>query len=285
MIELPEAIVYSQQLNYVLSGKIIKEAIVGQNPHRFAFMGSLSPDEMSEILFAKSIVKCWADGNLILIELHPDHILSLGCGGERILYHPNSKKIPKKHQLLLKFTDNSSLSVTVSGWGELRILMKDELPNHPHIKSDQLDPLSQAFNYNRFETLIEKLPSNKMISAKYFYITDPGLKGIGNGVIQDIFYYAKIHPKRDMKTLSLEEKQELFHTTKSILTEMVKLGGRNTEIDIYGDAGGYIQKITKEVLDTSCSCGSLFVKKQYLGGSVYFCPSCQPLHREIAPIS
>ena len=45
MIELPEAIAFSKQINDTLNGKTVKSAIRGQNPHRFVFTGKYSDEE------------------------------------------------------------------------------------------------------------------------------------------------------------------------------------------------------------------------------------------------
>jgi len=276
MIELPEAIVISKQINETLKEKFIKSAIRGQNPHKFAFIGKHSDDEVSQILKGKKIKKSWSNGNVILIQMDPGYLLSLGVGGERILYHEQEKTIPKKHQLLLEFTDQTYLTVTISGWGEVRLLEAKDIDKHPHIQFNKIDPLSEEFTFPIFEELIEKVPDKKKCSAKNFYITEPGLKGIGNGVIQDIFFLSKIHPIREMKSLIKEERKLLYETTRNELQKMVGLGGRDCEKDIFDNYGKYKRIMHSKSVGTPCpECATLIKKQQYLGGSVYFCPSCQ----------
>jgi len=278
MIELPEAVVISKQINETLKEKSIKSAIRGQNPHKFAFIGIHSDDEVSKILKGKKIKKSWSNGNVILVQMDPGYLLSLGVGGERILYHEQEKTIPKKHQLLIEFDDLTYLTVTISGWGEVRLLELKNLEKHPHIQFDKIDPLSEEFTLTTFEELIQKIPEKKKCSAKKFYITEPGLKGIGNGVIQDIFFLSKIHPKREMKSLTKEERKLLFETTRKELQKMIELGGRDSEKDIFDNYGRYKRIMHSKSVDTPCpECETLIKKQQYLGGSVYFCPSCQQI--------
>lgn len=278
MIELPEAVVLSHQISDVLVGKTVKTSIRGQHPHKFAFTGKYSNDAFSQILKGKTITKSWADGNVILIQLDPGYLLSLGCGGERILYHKQDKSIPKKHQLLIEFDDQTYLTVTISGWGEVRLLEVKDLDNHPHIQFDKADPLSAEFTLEIFKDLIKQIPEKKKCSAKKFFITDPGLRGIGNGVIQDIFFLARIHPKREMKSLTLEEQKRLYETTRKELQKMIDLGGRDCEKDLFSENGRYQRVMHSKSVNTSCPvCESSIKKQAYLGGSVYFCPSCQKL--------
>ncbi|MFX1316348.1 MAG: DNA-formamidopyrimidine glycosylase family protein [Promethearchaeota archaeon] len=278
MIELPEAIVISKQINETLMGKSIKSAIRGQNPHKFAFIGNHSDDEVSQILKGKEIKKSWSNGNIILVQMDPGYFLSLGCGGERILYHEQDKTIPKKHQLLLEFSDQTYLTVTISGWGEVRLLESENIDKHPHIQFNKIDPLSEEFTFITFEKLIQNIPEEKKCSVKKFYIIEPGLKGIGNGVIQDIFFLSKIHPKIEMKSLAKEERKLLYETTRNELQKMIKLGGRDCEKDIFDNYGRYQRIMHNKSVDTPCPvCETLIKKQQYLGGTIYFCPSCQKI--------
>jgi len=59
-------------------------------------------------------------------------------------------------------------------------------------------------------------------------------------------------------------------------TNMTYLGGRDTERNFFGHNGGYKTLLSKNTVKTPCpNCGNLIVKEAYLGGAVYFCPSCQ----------
>ena len=276
MIELPEAINFARQISKDLKGKQIASGVRGSSPHKFAFTGKHSDEEFAAIVKDKTIGVAVAEGSVILTDLKPGYVLSLGCGGERILYHTHEKTLPKKHQLLFNFKDKTYLTVTVSGWGEVRLLEQSEVPKHPHIKRDAISPLSDAFTFAYFHSLFDALNENKRVSAKYFIISEPGIWGVGNGCLQDILYRAKIHPKRQMVTLSSEERRTLYHAIKETLNHMVALGGRDNERDLYNKSGGYQRLLHSKTVDRPCrECGTLIKKIQYLGGAAYFCPSCQ----------
>jgi formamidopyrimidine-DNA glycosylase len=296
MIELPEATVISNQINEVLKGKKIKNAIRGQTPHTFMFPmepekipdkykkdgpqlgGEFIGDAFTKALIGKTIKKSWSNGNVIFVQMDQEFTLSLGVGGEKIIYHEQEKTLPKKHQLILEFDDQTFLTVTISGWGEVRLLETRDVEKHPHVGYNKIDPLTEEFSLERFEELINQLPLNRKCNAKKFFITDPGLRGIGNGVIQDIFFKSKIHPARDMKTLTKEEIELLFKITKEELQMMVKQGGRDSEKNLFDMYGNYERIMHSKSAGTPCpNCHSLIEKKQYGGGSIYFCPSCQNL--------
>jgi formamidopyrimidine-DNA glycosylase len=54
--------------------------------------------------------------------------------------------------------------------------------------------------------------------------------------------------------------------------------GRNTEKDLFGNAGGYCTILSSKTLAYQCqTCGDGLKREAYLGGNIYFCPTCQPL--------
>ncbi|UCG36372.1 MAG: hypothetical protein JSV64_07130 [Candidatus Bathyarchaeota archaeon] len=273
---MPEAVTIAGQIQKELKGKRISSGVRGSSPHKFAFTGKHSNDEFAAIVREKTIGVARANGSLILVDLDPGYVLSLGCGGEHILCHTSEKTLPQKHQLLLSFQDDTHLTVTVSGWGEVRLLEQSQVASHPHLKNNQISPLDDEFTFAYFRSLLNELPENKRVSAKYFIVSEPGILGVGNGCLQDILYRAKIHPKRQMTSLSNEEGEKLYQAIKRTLKEIVKLGGRDSERDLYNKKGGYQRILHSKVVGYPCrECGTPIKKIQYLGGASYFCPSCQ----------
>jgi len=65
------------------------------------------------------------------------------------------------------------------------------------------------------------------------------LLGLGNGVLQDILFNAKINPRTQLIKLTEDEKSNLFKSVKQTLAQMTAQGGRDTEKDIFGRSGGY----------------------------------------------
>jgi formamidopyrimidine-DNA glycosylase len=61
---------------------------------------------------------------------------------------------------------------------------------------------------------------------------------------------------------------------------MTESGGRDTEKDLFGAPGGYRTKLSKNTLAFPCvQCGGQLAKEAYMGGAVYYCPTCQPLEK------
>ena len=132
MIELPEALTIARQMSEELAGKRIESGIRGNAPHKFAFY-SRPPEEYAAILGGRTMGEAVGYGSQILASIEPDYVLVLGGGGERILFHRGEDTLPKKHQLLLRFTDGTYLTVTVQGWGSVGLGRRSELASVVHM--------------------------------------------------------------------------------------------------------------------------------------------------------
>jgi formamidopyrimidine-DNA glycosylase len=216
------------------------------------------------------------NGPLILAAVEPGYTLILGGGGERIVYHRCAERLPAKYQLYLHFTDDTSLTVTVQGWGSVLLLESEEVPFHQFVNMRNPSPLSNAFTADYFQGLFAALEPNDTRSVKYFMITKPGVLGVGNGCLQDILWRAKIPPPRKAIELTLAEQQQLYTATRETLQKMVDGGGRDGDYDLYNHPGGYKRVLHSKTVGRPCpDCGTLIDKAVYLGGTVYYCPKCQ----------
>jgi formamidopyrimidine-DNA glycosylase len=274
MIELPEALIIARQMDKELAGKRIVHGDRGNSPHKFAFSSGTS-EEYAAIFKGKTIGRSSSHGMATCTEIGSDHTLVLGGGGERILLHPQDAKLPKKYQLLLQFEDGTSLTVTVSGWGNTLLLPQETAGQHRHVREDRIVPLSDAFTWDHFRGLFRDAGESTK-SVKYFVISEPGIHGIGNGCLQDILFRAKIHPRRRVVDIAEDEQRALYDAINDTLNQIVDLGGRSSETDLYGNKGGYMRILDSKTKGTPCpECGTAIEKIQYLGGACYLCPTCQ----------
>ncbi len=273
MIELPEVLTIARQMNSDLRGKRIASAMRGNSPHKFAFYNR-PPEEYAAILKGKTIGEATDHGGCLLVSAEPDYVLMLAGGGERILYHADSKTLPAKHQLLLHFADDTYLAVTVQGWGYAQLWGRSE-EGSPTGKGG-VPTLSAAFSPEYFQGLFEALPDGDGRNIKFFVISQPGVWGVANGYLQDILFRAKIHPRRRAADLTPEERSRLYDAIKETLTQAVALGGRDTERDLYDRPGGYRRILDSRTVGHPCPrCGTPIEKIMFMGGASYFCPRCQ----------
>lgn len=116
------------------------------------------------------------------------------------------------------------------------------------------------------------------MSAKVFMATEQRIPGLGNGVLQDILWKSKIHPRRKMESLSDSEIDCMYESIRCVLKDMALKGGRDTEKDLFGSTGGYMTVLSKNTVDMPCPvCGTHIKKEAYMGGSIYYCGGCQKL--------
>ena len=275
MIELPEAMIIARQMNKELKGKHIASCIRGNAPHKFAFY-SRPPEEYESILKDKTMGPTIENGSLILASVEPDYVLVLGGGGERILFHRSKDTLPKKHQLLLHFQDDTYLTVTVQGWGHAQLFNPSEFAAHPYVGKKGVSPLSEVFTFGSFQGLFGDLAEEDPRSIKYFIISKPGVWGVGNGYLQDILFRAKIHPRKRCIDITEKEKRALYEAIRETLKQAVEQDGRDTEFDLYNRPGGYQRILDSKKVGRPCpECGTPIEKIQFLGGASYFCPNCQ----------
>ena len=274
MIEIPESTTIAMQLNETVRGKKICRVITNASPHKFAFYHG-DPADYNALLAGQVIGDSFGIGAMIEITAG-DRRVVLGDGAN-LRYYDDSGKTPSKHQLLLELDDESALVCTVQMYGAVLAFMEGIYDNKYYlVVKEKPQPLADAFDRVYFDTL--RTEGSDRISAKAFLATEQRIPGLGNGVLQDILFHAGIHPKRKMGTIREIEFDRLFHSVKDTLAEMTRLGGRDTEKDLFGSEGGYRTLLSKNTVGKPCPvCATDIQKTSYLGGAVYWCPICQPL--------
>ena len=273
MIEIPEAITLSSQINENLRGKKIIKIIANQSPHKFAWYYG-DPSEYGSKLNDKTLEKANAYAGLVEINLGEIKLL-LG-DGINLRYFDKEEKLPQKHQLLIHFCDGSALVASVQMYGGIWCFKDGEFDNiYYKLAKEKPSPLSKEFDFKYYENIISDENVQRK-SLKFVLATEQRIPGLGNGVLQDILFNAKLHPKRKISTLCAEEKKKLYNSIRNTLDEMVTKGGRDTEKDLFGHAGGYATKLSKNTVKAPCKiCGNNIIKEAYMGGSIYYCAGCQ----------
>lgn len=209
MIEAPEAVCLSRQLNDAVCGKYISEVVVFHSPHKFTF---ISPGiDYEGVLLGKRVGKARARGGMV--ELAVGERALLFSDGANLTYLEPGADLPDKHQLLIGFGDESCLVVSVRMYGGVWCFSQGEFPGplEPYYRSAKEKPqvLSDAFDLSYFMSLLDE-PSAQKKSAKAFLATGQTIPGLGNGVLQDILYRAGMHPKTKISGLTRQQKERLF---------------------------------------------------------------------------
>ena len=275
MIEIPEAVNLANQLREHLAGKQIADIVAAQSPHKFAWYYG-EPDSYKKLVVGKTFSSVRPVAGFV--EGSADDIRFLFSEGINLRYHEHGAQPPKKHQLLISFTDGSTLSASVQMYGGVGAFRDGECDNpYYQMSKEKLSPLAAEFTWAHFSTIASD-PSVAKLSAKAFLATEQRIPGLGNGVLQDILFSAKLNPKTKVVALGDDELKSLHRSIKKTLKAMAAGGGRDTELDLFGNPGGYATIMSRKNVGGPCPhCGTPIEKAAYLGGSVYYCPACQPV--------
>ena len=205
-----------------------------------------------------------------------------GDTGGKILYHAQGESLPKKYHLRWDFEDDSSLTFAMRMWGSVKMLDKNEFKEIP-LDETGLPPLHPDFTYERFNKMLEDYPDKTSKGIKGFLVATgfavPNhIQGLGNAIVQDILYNAKLNPKRKIPDIAQNERKRLFKSINSTVAEAINRGGRYDEFDLFSQKGGYIRLMDSKSAGIPCKiCGEEIKKISYLGGACYICPVCQPI--------
>lgn len=273
MLELPEVLTLSKQVNDTLKGKTVAQVFNATKPHKFTFYNG-DPLAYGKLLIGKTILGSQGYGMFVDFFLSDGTIMNIGDGTIARYYLPGDK-IPANYQLLLTFDDESFLTFTVAMYGFINVYPNGDIDNKYYwLSKESISPLSEAYIPDEFEKLFTQAP--KTLTAKGLLATEQRIPGVGNGVTQDILFNARIHPKHKVWNLPEKAKETLFYSLKNTLSEMTSQGGRDTQTDLYGKNGNYRTILSAKTWKNPCRvCGSSIVKEAYLGGSIYYCPKCQ----------
>lgn len=276
MLEIPESRVISAQLSQTITGKTIQKVAANTSAHKFTFYTG-DPESYSALLVGKKVEAVAPLAGQI--EISAGDMKLVFSDGVNVRYFSPGDSAPEKHQLRLDFQDGSFIICTIQMYGFLAAFQDGTSDNPYYLAArDKPSPLAEAFDRPYFDQLLAE--AKQTLSVKALLATEQRIPGLGNGVLQDILFNARINPRTRLEALSPAEKHNLFHSVKSTLMEMTALGGRDTEKDLFGNAGGYRTKLSNKTLDKPCpACSGRIVREAFLGGNVYTCPACQPVKK------
>lgn len=271
MLELPEVLTIAGQLDKAVVGNKVNRILPPTKAHKFCWYHG-DPAEYDAAVAGKRITGAEGFGMYVEIILE---------GGMKLCFNDGVNvrvmpivKAPQTHQLMIELENETALVFTVAMYGGI-FLHDGSYDNEYYQKSKQAVSVFSPEFETHFQAV--RRESKPTLSAKAFLATEQRFPGIGSGVLQDILFEAGIPPKRKVGTFTEKEWSCLLRAMSSVLRKMWEMGGRDTEKDLFGNPGGYQTKMSKITYRSGCPiCGGPITKEAYLGGSVYYCPACQP---------
>lgn len=274
MLELPEAATMAKQLEKTVKGKTIRRVVAAQSPHAFAWYNG-DPKGYDALLSGQTIGRARSSGGYV--ELFTDDAQLIFGEGVNIRFHADDRTLPAKHQLLLRFDDGSAVVCSVQMYGAMFASRIGGFENPYYaVALEKPSPLARKFSQKHFLDIAGATPAK--LSLKALLATEQRIPGLGNGCLQDILFQAGMNPQTKLQFLDASDLKRLYQAVTETLADMAKLGGRDTEKDLFGNPGGYQTILSNKTVARPCSgCGGGIERKAYLGGKVYFCPACQPV--------
>ncbi|MDD2697103.1 MAG: DNA-formamidopyrimidine glycosylase [Candidatus Pacebacteria bacterium] len=139
-------------------------------------------------------------------------------------------------------------------------------------------PEALEIDFNAFKELLSRRPNAKI---KPLLMDQKFIAGIGNIYSDEILFAAKIHPLRQVRTLTKEEMKKIHQNIKKILNEAIKHRGSSVEyyIDACGKKGDYkrYHEVYQKEGEKCSRCGGIIKRIKIGGRSAHFCPKCQKL--------
>ena len=279
-IEMPEATILARQMQAELPGRTVAGSeIQGSESLQRVGMMNRDPEAFAQ-LAGRTVESVMSRGNTIVVKLSGGQNLVLApeYGGE-VFYNKNAASAPAKYNLRLDMADGSALTVRLTGMGCIYATDDTGLEDHYMVRRDVVSGIPEPADEDLTEERFAELLSGATRQLKPVLVgKDAVVVGLSNAAFQDIIYRAGLHPKRRASELSPEEQGALYETMRFVVTERLRLGGKEKFSDLYGTPGGYEPAMGPGMKGRACPvCGSEIQKLSLGGGDVFVCPGCQPL--------
>lgn len=283
-IAYPEAVCLQRQMEEVLVGKRIAEAIPlditkVDGSWRYDSIAQ-PPSAFADALNGGTVKGIDRVASSVFIRTDTDHSLTVGYLSGRVIYHAEGDPLPKRRCLTVRFEDGCHLSVVISLWGLIRVLKAAERPAFVEKWYGRgIEPASRAYTWTGFRDAAGESSDPKLSVKKFLHDFGPGyyLSGLDAGYALEVLHHAGIHPKRKLVSLTGDELRACYQSVIDVVKQAIQEGGRRNEVDLYGQPGGYVPHVCRERLGEPClECRTPIVKFSFEGGTSYACPSCQP---------
>tara|TARA_B100002051_G_scaffold257635_1_gene275196 strand:+ start:1293 stop:2153 length:861 start_codon:yes stop_codon:yes gene_type:complete len=285
MPELPEVEIIKQSLKKSILYKKINKVLIKNRNLRFKIEKNLN-----KLLSKKKIIKVSRKSKYLIIYFEQNQFLIIHFGMSGTLHlvkknnynktnlsFYNSENLPKKHNHIIIFFKNFKIIYNdPRRFGYLKYFKSYKKMNF-FFSNIGLEPLDKNFNLN----YLKKIIINKNKNIKNFLLDQKYISGIGNIYANEILYYSKINPYKNVKKLNISDLKKIIYFSKFILKKAIKKGGstirdfKNTK----GIAGAFQNEFkaynreNKNCLNKRCL--GKIIKVFISNRSSYFCKNCQ----------
>ena len=287
MPELPEVEVVRRSLQSFIKGLKIKKISIFNRNLRYKI-----GKNFSQTIKNHKIISIERKSKFILIGLDNNKtiLVHLGMTGKIFIINNYLKKIFKtsfyyenelssKHNHLMIDLNKSTKLIynDVRKFGFIKLISTNRIAQNKHLILLGPEPLTQKFNEKYFKKKLSKIKK----SLKNLLMDQKLVSGLGNIYVNEVLYFSKVNPSKNIFKISLHEIKNIIKFTKIVLKKSIKEGGssiKNFE-NSDGKVGKYQQKFkVYNRANQFCKrvkCKSFIRRVIISNRSTFFCPDCQ----------
>lgn len=270
MPELPDIVILARSMDKGLNGRTVVDSVVNQ-PKCL----NMTPQRFNKEVKGRKIESSSQRGKWVITDLDEKWSLAfnLGMGGEIRLFDSSEEPDSKKHRVVLKLDDEDWVGIHHWWFGHVHLIPKGDYSSHPQLSKLGPEPLSKELTVDKLQEMLAK----KRGRIKVYLLDQSFIAGIGNVYVQDILWYAKLHPNRSANSLQETEIQLLHSAIQRVLKEGIKYKGGPGEQDLFGRTGTYMKHraIGYRTGEPCPNCSSLIEELRIGSTTSYICPRCQ----------
>jgi len=176
-------------------------------------------------------------------------------------------KLGGRHDAFLYYND-----VRQFGW--IKILPTKKISELQFFKNLGKEPLKDL-TLGIFSEILK----NSRVAIKSLLMDQSKIAGVGNIYANDALFIAKIHPKKQALSLSINEINNLFDSLEKVLKKGIVAGGASewNYVDVLGGKGKYQNffQVYQKAGNPCKNCGTIIQKINLGGRGTFYCPACQ----------
>ena len=186
------------------------------------------------------------------------------------------KKTRKHDHMIFNIENNFLIFNDIRKFGFAKIYEKDQIFQSIHLKHLGPEPLGPDFDIEYFMN-----HSKRRTNIKNLLMNQSFVAGLGNIYCSEILHDSRIHPAREVSSLSDNELKKIIFSTKLVLEKAIELGGTTIKNFVVSDEKiGYFKNNLKVYGRENSHClrckGKQKVTKIVQSGrSTFFCNICQ----------
>lgn len=277
MPEMPEVETVRATLSSMIVGKTIDHILV-----RYPKMIQPdTPESFSNSLSHQTLESIERYGKYLFFHFQTDTLIShLRMEGKYFL-RPQSEPVLNHEHVIFYFTDGLSLRYhDTRKFGTMQRVPRGTQFSVPGIIKMGPEPISNDLTVSY---LLGKT-KNSFRPVKTFLLDQTVVSGLGNIYVDEVLFYAKLHPLTPVNQLTKNDIVRIIDGCKSVISRAIELGGSTIRsyVSSLGVTGRFQTELAVHMRkDELCNkCESTIIKIKVGGRGTYYCPLCQKEKRK-----